>query len=423
MSDTYNAPLGTVHRDPTRLARRGGGPYTPSTRQPIASGSGTGRGTRDGTLSSYWQSGGQQEQRAPVAQMGLPSRAASTRPEPVTPSAPTRMPTNPPLPTGTQESLSSEDARVIQAQVDLENQKRDQQDPDFTESQPSPKRARVDSASATPTTPLSVKRRGRGTKRFVDCSKKTQKERVAEIKIIGKNWKVSHAEWMPEGLMPTSEPRDWGVPLLTALRRLSDIAPGRDVTGVTSARRAMSTAWVERTEGGDSSTKWVTVDDVKQAINALAPMPAPIARSPTLAPAAILEPATPLVVRSTSEPDDAPSSDAYHDTTADPDQLPSPTSPEQVTNSSRRAGKQAVKVEPGAASSSSGARSSSSAPPADDDLEDTYARIEEICKLRADEEKARARRLVLEHKQKRWVALQSRGSGRDDAIAGETIGD
>ncbi|KAK4549091.1 hypothetical protein LTR36_007547 [Oleoguttula mirabilis] len=348
--------------------------------------------------------------------MVSPSPTTLARPEPETPTTAVHNHTNPPLAEGTQESLSGEDAR-LQAQADVEDTKRDEQDPDFVASQPSLKRARVDSASATPVTPISARRRGRGVKKYTDCTSGTQAERHALVKGIRDKWRVPHTEWMPEGLMPHGEPRDWGRPLLSALRRLADVAPGRGMSGVANARRAMGTAFAERSESGDG-TLWLTAEDVKAAINALSAVPPEIARSPTLAPSSFAEPAA-LDALLERLSDDAASSGDYHDTTTETDPLLPPTTPGQATGS-RRAEKQAVKSEPGAERPSVGA--STAALPTDD-LEETFARIDEIHKLKADEAKAKAKWLVLEDRQRRWESLQTRGSSRVDAISGDTLGD
>jgi len=415
MSGSYQTPAGVVERDPTRAARRGGRPSTGMSRTAVASSS----RVRDNTIPSYWQNAREEQRTAATASLGPFPDIAELE---VTPTVAAPTNTDTAQPEAMQGSQPTEEATVhnhLQAQVDSIDNKRDREDPDFVEAQVSLKRARVHAASETPATPSPSKpRRGRAVKRYDNCTPETKTQRRNLVKAISMNWRVPHAEWLTNDITPKGESKEWGVPLLKQLRRLSELTRNDAVRG----RTLLSTAVIERT-GGGNGTLMLIVEDVETAISALSVTQEQRAyhdRSPTLAPAAATE-HTDSNIRSHAYRIGATAVGAVQDAIGAAQQLPSPRSPTQLTaSSSRRAEKQPIKAEPVA-------EHSNVAPggvgPPGDELQDILARIEEIGRLRTEEAKAKMLRLVLEAKHGRWEALQSHGSSFADAVSGEAVGD
>lgn len=437
MSDNYHIPEGPVQRNVNRgTARRGRGAFASSSRRPTDS---TNR-PRNG-IASYMttpersRTNAQDFTQTPLQAPPDTLRGSFRRDlgEPIVETAATptlNVPIPTVIPTATQDSQSSEDdlLKAIQEQVDAANHKRDQRDPDFVRQPRKRKRSHSDSRNATPTatanaptppaTPGPPRPKGRGVKRYDDCTNLTRADRWRLVQSISGNWKAPQVEWVPEALAPSGEPRDWGVPMLTQLRRLSELTRN----DIASAHRIMSTVVTRRTTS-DEGGRMLSTEDVKGVIRTFASRNNGLdfaARSPTLAPNTDDGRPAQSTVRFENATNVRQPSVPQPDNTEYKAQLPSSGSPDQAARSSRSAGKQPVKSEPVAESSRAGA---SNAAAQDDGMRDTYERIEEIYRLRAEEAKAKARRLVLEDKHRRWKSLTSRGSSWDDALMGETIGD
>ncbi|TKA32093.1 hypothetical protein B0A50_01340 [Salinomyces thailandicus] len=219
------------------------------------------------------------------------------------------------------------------------------------------------------------------------------------VRDICSKWGAADEEWIANNLRPPGPPRDWSTPLLEQLWKLSILT--KDDVG--KARSSLTAAVTRRTKVLQDMGR-VTVADVESAIVDLASQPQHAEDSDARSPALLVtlpvpQPSQPTTPVLSAAQYIQPATDAIDSRTPGP-----PSAVCQPTANPLEFDDQAIDRE---LRPQTDMPLQTSAPVEEDPLQLTLDRIDEMHKLAAVEEKAKARRLVLEREQRQWVAAQS----------------